>query len=123
MKEDIEDVYDAMLREDFEGPVPDGGFCDRVMDRLPARRRQINWPTVAGTVAGLATCGVSLWSAPIIHMGWRDWLSGDLSASVIGLFISTGSVAILALAWAIAEADDRDDASFRGSIRSKVRSV
>ena len=112
MKEDIEDVYDAMLREDFEGPVPDGGFCDRVMDRLPARRRQINWPTVAGTVAGLATCGGSLW-----------WLSGDLSASVIGLFISTGSVAILALAWAIAEADDRDDASFRGSIRSKVRSV
>ncbi|MDI1281844.1 hypothetical protein [Brevundimonas sp.] len=42
MKEEIGDVYDAMLREDFEGPVPDGGFCDRVMDQLPARRRPIN---------------------------------------------------------------------------------
>ena len=33
MKEGMEDHSDVMLREAFEGPVPDGGFCDRVMDQ------------------------------------------------------------------------------------------
>ena len=113
MKEAMEDLPDVMLREAFEGPVPDGGFCDRVMEHLPARRRHIKWPTAAGIAAGLATCGFSLWSAPITHIGWRDWLSGELSASVIGLFASMVIMAILALAWTTAEADDRYDPSFR----------
>lgn len=107
MNEEIEDVLDVMLRERFEGPVPDGGFCDRVMDQLPARRRHVKWPMAAGIVAGLATCWLSLWSAPITHIGWQDWLSGELSASVIELFISMMSMAILALAWTAAEADER----------------
>ena len=105
MNEEIEDVFDIRLPERIEGPVPDGGFSDRLMDRLPARRRHISWPMPAGIAAGLASCGFSLWSAPVTHIGWRDWLSGELSA--IGLFILMASMAILALAWTAAEADDR----------------
>jgi hypothetical protein len=98
---------DALLRKQFEGPVPDNGFCNRVMDQLPARQRHKNWPLIAGALAGIAACWLSLWSAPIAHSGWRDWLSGDLSASAMALFITTMSMAILALAWTIAEADER----------------
>lgn len=109
MNDEMVDVFDALLREQFEGPVPDDGFCDRVMDRLPARRRRNNWPLAAGTLAGVATCWFSLWSAPITYHGWQDWLSGELSASAVVLFIAMASMAILVMAWTIAEEDDRYD--------------
>lgn len=107
MNEQMDEDFEIRLPERFEGPVPDGGFCDRVMDQLPPRRRHIKWPMAAGTAAGLATCGFSLWFAPIMHVGWRDWLAGELSVSAIVLFFSMVSMAILALAWTAAEADDR----------------
>ena len=110
MNDEREDDLDVLLRERFEGAVADDGFCDRVMHRLPARRRN-NWPMATGILAGMATCGFSLWSVPIVQAGWREWLSGEPSASVIALFICMTGMAILALAWTIAEADDRYDPS------------
>ena len=117
MKDRMEDAADALLREHFEGPVADDGFCDRVMDRLPARRRRTNAPMAVGILAGVATCGFSLWSAPITHAGWQEWLSGAPSASAIALFISMMGMAMLALAWTIAEAEDRGEPSSRRLIR------
>lgn len=117
MNDDMEDIVDAMLREQFEGPVPVGDFCDRVMDRLPARRRRIQWPMAAGILIGVAMCWFSLSSAPIMSAGWRDWFSGEASASAVALLISTMGLAVLALAWAIAEADDRYGFSSRRIIR------
>lgn len=117
MNDEIEDAVDVLLREQFEGPVPVDGFCDRVMDRLPAGRRRSTWPLAAGVLAGVAMCGFSLWSAPITSIGWRDWLSGEPSASAIALFIVMSGMAILALAWTIAEADDRSAPSSRPMIR------
>lgn len=113
MNDEMEDELDVLLREHFDGPVPDVGFCDRVMDRLPARRRCNQWPMASGTLAGVVMCWFSLWSAPITYIGWRDWLSGELSGSTNALFISIMGMAILALAWTIAEADDRYDSSSR----------
>jgi hypothetical protein len=107
MNNGMEDAIDVLLREQFEGPVPVGEFCDRVMDQLPARRRQNWWPLAAGLLAGVAMCWISLWSAPIVSIGWRDWRSGDLSASAIALLVAIMSMAVLALAWTMAEADDR----------------
>lgn len=107
MNDEMERRVDALLRAHFEGPVPDDGFCDRVMDRLPVQRQRKRWPLVAGTLAGIVTCGLSLWSAPITQAGWRDWLSGDLSAPAIALFVAMTGMAALALLWSIAEADDR----------------
>ena len=109
MNDEMEDVLDVLLRQQFEGPVADEGFCASVIDRLPARRLRNKWPMVAGIIAGVATCWFSLWSAPVAHAGWQDWLSGEPSASAVALFIAMTSMAILALAWAIAEADDRYD--------------
>lgn len=107
MNDPMEDAVDALLREQFEGPVADDGFCTSVMDRLPARRRRMKWPMVAGTVAGVATCGISLSSAPIAYNGWQDWLSGAPSSATMALFVAMMGMAILTLAWTIAEADDR----------------
>lgn len=109
MNDETDDVIDALLRQHFEGPVPDDGFCESVMDRLPARRHRNNWLMAAGTFAGVAMCWFSLWSAPIAYIGWQDWLSGEISASAITLFISMTSMAILAMVWTIAEAEDRHD--------------
>jgi len=34
--EDPNDAIDALLRQQFEGAVPDDGFCDRMMERQRA---------------------------------------------------------------------------------------
>ncbi|MEK6638160.1 MAG: hypothetical protein AABY88_08765 [Pseudomonadota bacterium] len=117
MNNEMEDIFDVELRKQFKEPVPDDGFCDRVMEQLPARPRRNKWPLATGALAGMATCWFSLVFSPITYVGWRDWLSGELSASAIVLFISMMSMAILALAWTIAEADDRYDPSSRRMIR------
>jgi len=108
-----DDAIDALLREQFDGPVPADCFCDQVMERLPARRRGYEWPLVAGIVSGAAMCWWSLKSAPIAGIGWRDWLSGEPSEPAITLMIAMMSFAILALAWAMAQADDRHDQPWR----------
>ena len=51
MNENMDDLIDTMLRERFEGPVRADGFCERVMDKLPTRRRRSAWPLVAGVIA------------------------------------------------------------------------
>jgi hypothetical protein len=113
MNDEMEDAIDLLLREQFEGSVPDDGFCDHVMARLPAFRRRNSWPLAAGIFVGLATCWFSLWFSSTAYVGSRDWLSGDMSASAIALLASMMSMAILALAWTIAEVDDRYDPSSR----------
>ena len=113
MNDEIEDVIDDLLRERFEGPVRADGFCEQVMDRLPARRRRNAWPLVAGVLAGVAACGLSLSSSPITRAGWRDWLSAEPSAPVIALLVSMMGMAILALAWTLSEAEDRHDPAYR----------
>lgn len=107
MNDETEYAIDALLREQFEGPVADHGFCESVMDRLPARRRWDQWPMVTGIFAGVAACWFSLWSAPIAFDGWHDWLSRAPSAATLALFIVMTSMAVLALVWTIAEADDQ----------------
>ncbi|HEX3808906.1 MAG TPA: hypothetical protein VHW02_04325 [Rhizomicrobium sp.] len=101
------DAIDHLLLQQFEGPVPDGGFCDQIMQRLPARRRRYTWPLVLGIVAGATMCGLSLLSAPLVRIGWRDWLAGELSAPVIMLLVTMAGISLLAAAWTAAEADDR----------------
>ena len=107
MNNEIDDPIDFLLRERFEGPLRADGFCERVMGQLPTRRRRNTWLLVVGVLAGAAMGGVSLWSAPITQVAWRDWFSGELSASAIVLLISMVGMAMLALAWTISETDDR----------------
>lgn len=107
MTHDTDDAIDALLRKQFGGPVPDDGFCDRVMAELPARPRRTAWPLVWGVLAGVVACGWSLWAAPVVRAGWTAWLSGQASPSAIALLVAMACMAMLAAAWALAESDDR----------------
>ena len=105
---DIDDeAVDKILRDAFEGPVPDDGFCDSVMQVLPARRRRAAWPLVLGVVTGGAACGVSVLSTPLFQIGWHDWLSGQVSAPALAVLVTMTGISYLALAWTAAETDDR----------------
>ncbi|WP_297802196.1 hypothetical protein [Arenimonas sp. GDDSR-1] len=107
MNNDMNDDIDALLHRQFEGPVPDNGFSDSVMGRLPAPPRRSRWPLLVGSLSGIAVCWLSLRSAPIVHAAWQDWLSGQASAPALALFASMAGMAMLAFAWAVAEADER----------------
>lgn len=102
-----DDAIDRLLLDQFEGPVPDDGFCDRAMQTLPARRRNYPWPLALGIVVGGILCWLSLQAAPLVRIGWRDWVSGELSAPAIILLATMAGVSLLAMAWTTMEADDR----------------
>lgn len=109
MNNQMDDEIEALLRDQFDGPAAPDDFCERVMAQLPAGRRFTIGPVTAGAFTGVVMCWGSLWSAPIARIAWRDWLSGELSASAFVLFSAMMILALLALAWTFAEADDRTD--------------
>ncbi|WP_386068680.1 hypothetical protein ACFJIW_02265 [Tahibacter sp. UC22_41] len=100
-----DDAIDALLRSQFEGSVPDDGFCDRVMQQLPARPRRRAWPLWSGIAAGMTACALTLSSTPLVRLGWRDWLGGNVSAPVIALLLALAGMSLLAMCWSLAEAD------------------
>lgn len=102
-----DDPIEALLRKQFDGPVPDEGFSERVMRRLPPRRRRIVWPLWAGVLAGAGACWLGLRCSPLLHVGWRDWMGGELSVSAATVLVAIAGMSLLACWWAIAEADDR----------------
>ena len=102
-----DDAIEALLRKQFDGPVSDEGFSERVMQRLPPRRHRMAWPLWAGVVAGAGACWLTLLSSPLLHDGWRNWMRGELSASAIALLLAIAGMSLLASWWSVAEADDR----------------
>lgn len=100
-----DDAIDALLRRQFEGAAPDDGFCDRVMQHLPARPRRRTWPLWSGIAAGMAACALSLSFTPMVRLGWRDWVGGELSPPVIALLLALAGMSLLAMCWSLAEAD------------------
>jgi protein-S-isoprenylcysteine O-methyltransferase Ste14 len=104
--DDNDDAIDALLRKQFAGHVPDAGFTERVMQRLPARPRRSAWPLWAGVLTGATVCAFSLQSSPLLHAAWRDWTASELTVPVIALMITGASLALLASLWAVMEADD-----------------
>lgn len=101
-----DDDIDALLRQSFDGPVPDAGFCDRVMQQLPPRRRRPAWPLAAGVLAGAVLCSLSLLDSPLWHAAWQGWLAGEWSSSTIIMLSMMAGMSLLALGWSLAEADD-----------------
>lgn len=106
MSEPNDDNFDALLRGQFEGPVTDDGFSERVMRRIPPRRRTV-WPLWLGALIGVSACGLSLAGTPLLLTGWRDWLAGQLSVPVIGMWLAMLGMAWLALGWSLAESGNR----------------
>lgn len=107
MNESHDDTIEALLRRQFEGPVADDGFSERVMQHLPSRRRRISWPLWLGVLMGAAACWPCLASVPLLHIGWRDWLAGELSTSVISMWLAMAAMSLLALGWGLIESGNR----------------
>ncbi|HEY2344875.1 MAG TPA: hypothetical protein VGH80_03210 [Xanthomonadaceae bacterium] len=98
--------FDTLLRRSFDGPTPDAGFSDRVMQQIPARRSRSAWPLAAGVFAGFVLCWLSLFQSPLWRTAWHDWFAGAWSATAIIPLAIMAGLSLLALAWTLAEADD-----------------
>lgn len=94
---------ESLLRQHFDGPVPDAGFTAAVMRRLPPRPRRSAWPLWAGALAGIAACWLGLFHAPLLHAGWHDWTSGDVSVPAIILLLAVAGLSAMAGWWAVTE--------------------
>jgi hypothetical protein len=102
-----DDAIEALLRRQFDGPLADEGFSERVMHKLPPRRRRKAWPLWAGVAIGTGACWLSLSFSPLLHAGWRNWMHGAHSASAIAMLLAIAGMTLLATWWSVAEADDR----------------
>ncbi|MBE1159901.1 DUF5056 domain-containing protein [Dyella acidiphila] len=107
MNESHDDSIETLLRRQFDGPVADDGFSDRVMQHLPTRRRRAAWPLWLGALTGAAACWICLVNVPLLRLGWRDWLAADLSAPVIGMWLAMVALSLLALGWGLVESRSR----------------
>lgn len=107
MNDEIGDAIDRMLRDYAPDPVVDEGFCSHVMNSVPLRRPRAQWPLAIGALAGTLACWFTMGSAQVAMTGWQDWLSGDLTATTLALIASTAGLSLLALAWALTEAQDQ----------------
>lgn len=56
---------EALLKEQLALPRGDDGFCDRVMQQLPQRRRRPNWPLLTGFGLGVVACGWAVYGSGI----------------------------------------------------------
>ena len=106
MNHSDDNEIEALLRKQLEGPTPDNGFSDRVMQRLPPRRRRVAWPLLAGILVGIAACWLSLLSTSLLHVGWQDWISGELSTPAIVLMSAIAGMSLLACWWTTMETED-----------------
>lgn len=104
-----QDEIEALLRKQFDGPVADGGFSDRLMRQLPRRRRRrrSTWPLWAGVGTGATACWLALLQSPLLWFGWRDSIHGEWSAASVSMLLVMLVMVVLALAWAVVEADNR----------------
>lgn len=100
-----DDDIDALLRRSFDGPTADDGFTDRVMQRLPPRRRISSWPVVAGMLIGSVLCALSVSASPLWHAAWQGWLAGEGSTATIIVLSMMAAMSLLALGWTLAEAE------------------
>lgn len=106
MNSSPEDDIDALLHKQFKGPIADDGFSDRLMRQLPVRRRRMRWPHWIGMLIGAVACWLSLLSSPLLHLGWRDSVNGQWSTASIAMLLVMLVMAMLALVWAVVEADN-----------------
>lgn len=106
MTPDNDDAIDALLRAGFDGPVADDGFTDRLMRRLPPRRRPVPWLAMAGACIGLVVGWLSLWPSPVLHAGWSEWLHSRPSTAAFTLLLVVAGMSLLGLGWGLAESDD-----------------
>lgn len=100
---DIADTeLQAWLRQDFEGPVADAGFTDRVMRQLPPRRRRPSLLPASAAVGGVLAW-LALAATPLGPLVAREWTAAELGAGSVALYALLLATGVLASAWALEE--------------------
>lgn len=107
MNPSLDDEVEALLRRQFGGPADDDGFSERVLQQLSPRRRRATWPLWSGAVGGAVACWVTLLPSRLLHAGWQEWVGGHWSAAGAVVLAAMAGMALLALAWSVAEAGER----------------
>ncbi|MBV1774590.1 DUF5056 domain-containing protein [Burkholderiaceae bacterium DAT-1] len=106
MHETQEDPIEALLRMQFDGPVADDGFTDRVMQQLPRQRRS-RWPIYLGLTLGTLLCLSTLliWT-PFDSLHWPQ-NGGSLTACTLAWLCTSLVFSLLSLWWGLYESGDR----------------
>ncbi|WP_430458139.1 hypothetical protein [Rheinheimera sp.] len=79
-KEDQDDdLLHQLLRDSAADAVPDDGFVDTVMSRLPAPRRRSNRAVWLGLASGVGFAAWQLQDNPMLSHVARDWSGGQFS--------------------------------------------
>lgn len=103
MNEPTDDAIEALLRKQFDGPVRDEGFSDRVMRALPPRRQRTTWPLWAGVLVGIVACWLGLVRTPLLATGWSDWMHGQWSVPAAAVLLAIAGMSLLATWWSVSE--------------------
>lgn len=103
MKHQSEPSVDELLRDFYESPVADDGFCDRVMQKIPAQRKSNHIYLVIGFVVGMLVLLWQMVSIPLFQNGWHDLAQGQFSISVLILCALLFGVSLSVSAWVLTE--------------------
>lgn len=76
-----DDLLHQLLRDSAADTVPDDGFVDAVMSRLPARRRRSHHAVWLGLASGVGLAAWQLQDNPILSQVARDWSGGQFSTA------------------------------------------
>jgi hypothetical protein len=103
MKHPVETSVDELLRELYEAPVADDGFCDRVMQKIP-KRRKTNYVYLAVAFAvGMLAFLWQIGSTSLFQQGWHDLAQGQFSFAVMLVCVVFFGVSLSVSAWLLTE--------------------
>lgn len=105
MSDTRHDDIEALLRRDFEGPVANEGFSERVMQQLPSRRG-VRWPLWLGVALGMLAGCLALAATPLLRSGWQDWWAGSFSIAGASMWLTVLAASWLVLGWGLAESSE-----------------
>lgn len=99
------DPIEALLREQFNGPVADDGFTDQLMQHLPVQRQRVRWPLWIGMTLGALGGWLSIASVPWLGSAWHALLHGHYTPAAMTLLICVAAITLIAGCWSLAESE------------------
>jgi hypothetical protein len=105
MTHQIEQNVDELLRDYYEPLVADDGFCEQVMQKIPAQRKYNYTYFLITLLIGLCVFLWQLTSTALFQHGWQDWMQGDMSLSAVGLCAVLFSMTVCLSWWLLSESE------------------
>ncbi len=96
-------LLDTLLRDSAPDPVPDAGFVDALMMRLPPPRTRSPRAVWLGLVAGTGLAAWQLQDNPVLDQIVRDWSSGHFSLMSAAVLVAALITALCASAAVLTE--------------------